>query len=255
MTDPVVSQDEVRDAVVNFWESRAADDEDEEAAPAQEGHRDEVISDSHMAEFGAILYEKLRETGLPETAIGTDGDLTDQTTDLPGYFRPAKDWDLVVVQDGHLIAAVEFKSQASSYGNNWNNRVEEAIGNAWDLRTAIDEGVIESPVRPWLGYFYLMGEQGTTEGKNTSLPAMRRKNMFSNLSYADRCEKLCLRLVEQDLYDEAAFILAEDEDREGAFRAPTEQLTFERFAASLVAHVEDFLDTHGKRQQRLETYE
>jgi hypothetical protein len=61
--------------------------------------------------------------------------------ELPGFFRPTKDWDMLVVHEGHLIAAVEFKSQRGpSFGNNFNNRTEEAIGNATDLWTAFREG-------------------------------------------------------------------------------------------------------------------
>ena len=56
---------------------------------------------------------------------------------LPGFFRAAKLWDLVVINDGQLIAALEFKSQAGpSLGNNFNNRAEEAIRSAHDLRMA-----------------------------------------------------------------------------------------------------------------------
>ena len=56
---------------------------------------------------------------------------------LPGFFRPTKEWDLVVVKNGHLIAAIEAKSQVGpSFGNNFNNRTEEAMGSALDIWTA-----------------------------------------------------------------------------------------------------------------------
>ena len=49
---------------------------------------------------------------------------------LPGFFRPTKLWDLLVINQGKLIAAIEFKSQVGpSFGNNANNRCEEALGN------------------------------------------------------------------------------------------------------------------------------
>ena len=54
--------------------------------------------------------------------------------ELPGFFRPTKEWDLLVVKDGHLIAVIEAKSQVGpSLGNNFNNRTEEAMGSAIDL--------------------------------------------------------------------------------------------------------------------------
>lgn len=64
---------------------------------------------------------------------------------LPSYFRPSKNWDLIVVANSRfhaasgdsggpvLYAALEFKSQDKSIGNNQNNRLEESIGNAHDF--------------------------------------------------------------------------------------------------------------------------
>ena len=53
---------------------------------------------------------------------------------LPGYFRPTKLWDLLVINQGRLVAALELKSQIGpSFGNNFNNRTEEALGTAIDF--------------------------------------------------------------------------------------------------------------------------
>ena len=54
---------------------------------------------------------------------------------LPGYYRPTKQWDVVVWgTDGAPLVCIELKSQnGPSYSNNANNRAEEAIGNAYDL--------------------------------------------------------------------------------------------------------------------------
>lgn len=110
------------------------------------GRRKEVTSGGHMAVFEGLLYDLLVDSGLPETAI-----YTGKSAELPGYYRPSKEWELVVLQEGDPVAAIEFKSQRSSFGNNWNNRVEEVVGTATDFRTAMEKGVIDSPVRPWLG--------------------------------------------------------------------------------------------------------
>ena len=48
--------------------------------------------------------------------------------------------------------AVEFKSQVGpSFGNNFNNRTEEAIGNAEDIWTAYREGRFGRHRAPLLG--------------------------------------------------------------------------------------------------------
>jgi type II restriction enzyme len=79
----------------------------------------------------------VRENGLAEAEIHFNR----SALTLPGYFRPTKLWDLLVMYQGRLIAAIELKSHIGpSFGNNFNNRTEEAIGTAVDLWTAFREG-------------------------------------------------------------------------------------------------------------------
>ena len=64
---------------------------------------------------------------------------------------------IVVVVDGNLIAAIELKSQVGpSFGNNFNNRTEEALGTAMDIWTAYREGAFCTSPAPWLGYLLLL---------------------------------------------------------------------------------------------------
>jgi len=54
----------------------------------------------------------------------------------------------VVIHEGHLIAAMKFKSQTGpSFGNNFNNRTEEAIGSATDLWASYREGAFKPSPR------------------------------------------------------------------------------------------------------------
>jgi hypothetical protein len=77
--------------------------------------------------------------------------------DLPGFFRPTKEWDLIVVKDGELVVVIEAKSQVGpSFGNNFNNRTEEAMGSALDLWTAFREGAFAKTAQPFLGYFFML---------------------------------------------------------------------------------------------------
>ena len=58
---------------------------------------------------------------------------------------------------GQLGAAIEFKSQVGpSFGNNFNNRSEEAIGSATDVWAAYREGAFRPSPRPFLGYLMLL---------------------------------------------------------------------------------------------------
>ncbi len=60
---------------------------------------------------------------------------------LPGFYRRTKNWDIVVTYKEILVAAIECKSQVGSFGNDFNNRTEEAIGNAVDLWRADMRGL------------------------------------------------------------------------------------------------------------------
>ena len=111
--------------------------------------------------------------------------------ELPGWYRAEKKWDLLVVADGNLAAGIELKSQVGSFGNNFNNRTEEAIGSATDLWAAYREGAFAPSPRPWLGYLMLLEEAPK------SLSAVKVKEPhfnvfpeFSGASYAKRYELL-----------------------------------------------------------------
>jgi hypothetical protein len=56
-------------------------------------------------------------------------------------------------------------------------------------------------------------------------------------------ELLCLRMVRQRLVDEAAFMISNDTiGINGEYTEPNEELEFERFARSLVSHVNAHAD-------------
>lgn len=58
---------------------------------------------------------------------------------------------------GELIAAIELKSQVGpSFGNNFNNRTEEAIGTAHDLWTAFREEAFGKQPRPFVGWLMMV---------------------------------------------------------------------------------------------------
>lgn len=65
--------------------------------------------------FVDLVFDLLTLNGVPNQCIYTNSDL-----ELPGFFRPNKKWDLLVVDNKELIIAIEFKSQVGpSFGNNY----------------------------------------------------------------------------------------------------------------------------------------
>lgn len=152
--------------------------------------------------------------------------------ELPGYYRPEKKWDLLVVHEGTLAAAIEFKSQVGSFGKNFNNRAEEAVGSATDVWTAYREGRF-GDVRPWLGYLFLL-EDAPESSKPIGArePFFRIDEAFRGASYKERYEVFCRRLVRERLYDAACFVTS-SEDPKSAIEEPASDLSFARFAAEI----------------------
>lgn len=126
---------------------------------------------------------------------------------LPGFYRRAKNWDIVVTFERILVAAIECKSQVGSFGNNFNNRTEEAIGNAVDLWRGYEAGYVGN-VRPWLGFVFVIehAPNSTSIVRDQGTPVYRTDPVFDNSSYIDRYGILFDRLVRERLYDATCLV-------------------------------------------------
>ena len=114
-------------AVQSYWDARRKNKEKQvKSGKIDAGTRGEVTGGTQMGALEVLVSDILCEAGLKKVDVRTRTAL-----ELPGYFRATKKWDLIVVSDGALVLAMEFKSQAGkSIGNNVNNRSEEAVGSA-----------------------------------------------------------------------------------------------------------------------------
>lgn len=226
--------DEVARAIRHFWSVRASQHEKQGATTGTKdsGTRGAVTGGKHLDGFISLLAKLLSEAGLPDSAVHT------RTTTLPGYFRATKDWDLVVTVDNHLLATIEFKAQVGSFGNNFNNRVEEALGNSTDLLTAYREGKFKPSQKPWLGWLMLLEDSPkSTAPVRVKEPYFEVFPEFKNTSYANRYELFCERLVRERLYDSTCFLMSnEATGLQGGYSEPNPELGFKVFATSLIAH-------------------
>lgn len=179
----------------------------------------------------------MRDAGL------TDAEIFVSKKTLPCYFRPSKDWDLIVKARDDLLAVIEIKAHVGSFGNNFNNRVEEALGNATDFWTAYREATFRPSARPWLGYLMMLEEhpKSVRPGRLKKLLHYPMRAEFQGISYAQRYEILCERLVRERWYDATCFLMSSQEGGlSGAYTEPNSELSFRNFAASLGAHVQAF---------------
>jgi hypothetical protein len=206
--DLVDYEQKAREAVKAFWGNReAARQKQIESGKADQGERAGVTAGKNMDGFLALVLDIIKANGLAHAEIHQNRAMLT----LPGYFRPTKRWDLLVMHKGELIAAIELKSQVGpSFGNNFNNRTEEAIGTAHDLWTAYREGAFGKQPRPFLGWLMMVEDAPRSrEPVRDSSPHFPVFEAFKGASYLERYNLLCQRLVQEQLYTAATIIAAE----------------------------------------------
>ncbi len=151
-----------------------------------------------------------------------------------------------MVSDNQLVTAMEFKSQVGpSFGNNFNNRSEEAIGSATDIWVAYREGRFGKSPAPFLGYFFLLEDCGKvrTPVRNKE-PYFMVDPVFDKASYSKRYELLCRRLVLERVYSAACLVMATNSQKTKITQSAAD-LNFTRFVAALRGHVVTFLGSKG----------
>jgi hypothetical protein len=221
-------------AIKHFWRTRdtQAQKQGSKTGSRDAGARTAVTGGHQMDGFISLVRDYLCENGLARAYV-----YCEKQIELPGWYRPEKKWDLLVVADGVFLAGIEFKSQVGSFGNNYNNRTEEAIGSATDIWAAYREGAFKPSARPWLGYMMLLEDAPeSTHPVKAQEPHFKVFPEFKNASYAKRYEILLTKLVRERLYDSACFLLSDAKNgSKGKYREPASELNFEKFMASLLA--------------------
>ncbi|MBA3009795.1 MAG: PaeR7I family type II restriction endonuclease [Proteobacteria bacterium] len=231
--------DQVAEAVQHFWRIRLKQDESQGSITGKRdaGTRTAVTGGAQLDGFIHLLGSILEDAGLPDHTIFK------KKTVLPGYFRPTKKWDLVVVADGELLASIELKSHVGpSFGNNFNNRVEEALGSATDIWTAYREGAFKPSQKPWLGWLMLLEDAPQSKSPvRVFAPHFKVFEKFKDASYAVRYELFCEHLVRERLYDATCLLLSgKDTGLNGGYSEPNAEVNFKNFAISLSAHAMAF---------------
>jgi len=143
--------DGMKKAVAFYWKTRDVQRKKQEGrGRIDQGLRSAVTGGAQMDGFIDLFTEFVIRAGIPKNCI-----FRKRAVELPGFYRPTKEWDMIIVHEQKLIAAIEAKSQVGpSFGNNFNNRVEEAIGSTQDLWTAFREKAYLDSPKPFLGYVF-----------------------------------------------------------------------------------------------------
>lgn len=203
---------------------------------SDQGERSGVTAGKNMDGFTELFIDIIHENGLNNVEIHQKRSVLT----LPGFFRPTKLWDLLVTHRGELIAAIELKSQVGpSFGNNFNNRTEEAIGTALDLWTAYREGAFGNQPRPFVGWLMLVedAEKSRSPIRDTS-PHFPLFEEFKGASYLQRYDLLCQKMMKEQLYTNATLIASPRTAIEsGSFSELSIMTGMRTFVSSLAGHV------------------
>lgn len=180
---------------------------------------------------------------------------------LPGFFRPSKAWDVVVLNNGELIAAIELKSIADSFGKNFNNRTEEVLGSGIDLQTAFEENAFAGLSRLFTGYLILVEDcPETLKSRQIQMKYfkvmkefMKNPEMFESdyskqdngffpkidgIGYMDRFDLMCKRLVQKQLYTSACVIKSpRTAINDGSYSKVSAETSIIVFLAELAAYI------------------
>jgi len=235
--DLVDYERKAHEAVQAFWGNReAARQKQIEAGKADQGERAGVTAGKNMDGFIALVLDIVRANGLAHAQIHQKR----AVLTLPGFFRSTKLWDLLVIDKGQLISAIEMKSQVGpSFGNNFNNRTEEAIGTAHDLWTAYREGAFGKQPRPFVGWLILVEDapesRAPVKAKSPHFPVFEE---FKAASYVKRYDLLCQKLIQERLYTTAALLTSPRSAAEtGEFSGLSPMTDLKTFVTSLAGHI------------------
>lgn len=218
-------------AVRKFWTTREKQTLDQDSKNIQDaGNRSAVTGGKQLDGFLELLYKVAVDTGIPEKCIFLKGNI------LPGFFRPTKDWDMLIISPTKkLISIIELKSQVGSFGNNFNNRTEEALGSAIDLWTAYREKAFPNQSAPWLGYFMLVEKSETsTKPVKISEPHFKSFAAFKNTSYIDRYKILCQKLMLERHYTQCGLLWTKNDY---TFGDVEQSISIDSFIRSFIGHL------------------
>lgn len=227
---------QAKKAVKAFWNNRTkARKKQITAGRADQGRRSEVTAGKNMNGFLDLITDIVRRNGLQDANIC----LKRRALTLPGFFRPTKVWDILVINEGRLVAAIELKSQVGSFGNNFNNRTEEALGTAVDFWTSYREGAFGETPRPFAGWLMLVEDcpasKSPVRDSSVHFPIFTE---FDGASYAERYNILCKKMVQEHLYTTASVLLSpRSASKTGAYSELSKLTGLTTFVTSLAGHI------------------
>ena len=211
-----LTRDDISEALAAYWGRKDLQNENSRiAGKVGAGTAGSVRGGHQFDPVAATLAKPFIEGGYAPHDVRIEGKLT-----LPGYYRPSKDWDVIITNRGTVAAAFELKALGGpSFGNNANNRIEEALGSATDTHQACVDGRFGAEL-PWLGYLIVVEDHAKSRrpSRPKSVVAGDLDPAWVGSSYQQRIALGVERMVAQRVYD-AACVLVSNKTDPGPLRA------------------------------------
>lgn len=216
---------QIQEAITHFWNTRT-----QQKGKKDSTNRSAVTGGKQLDGFLDLLSLVAIDMGIPKECIYLKGN------HIVGFFRPTKDWDLLIISPNNkLISVIELKSQVGSFGNNFNNRTEEALGSAVDFWTAFKENAYPHQSAPWLGYLMLVEKsEKSTKPVRVSEPHFKVFPEFIGCSYLDRYKFLCQKLMLERHYNQCCLLWSKEDESYGDV---ADELSIESFINSFKGHL------------------
>lgn len=225
-------QNELKKAVRFYWRTRSEQSKKQDSLGRTDaGTRGQVTGGKHLDGFARLVVEVGVAAGFDKSEI-----FTNTAVPIPGYYRPQKNWDVVFLHEGKLVAAIELKSQSGSFGNNFNNRSEEVVGVSRDFWLAYRERAFGVSESPWLGYFFFLEDsESSTRPVSLQKSPLAPMSIFEQSSYLRRYEILCERLMLERDYNATALLVSSKDGK--AVKDGGPNVTAYAFFKSLYSHL------------------
>ncbi len=163
------------------------------------GHGAPIVGRNDLQELIGAVVDGLVGAGIERANIRTR-----ELIDLPGTYRSAMVWDLLLLDEGIPVGAIDFVSQVgSSFGRNYNNRISDMVAVAADFNRAYARDPV-SAYKPCLGKVFVLEEC------EESIKLLRRSARagflaadapLAALSIRDRYLEVFRRLLGDRMYD------------------------------------------------------
>lgn len=193
---------------------------------------------SRLEGFHALVSRILADNGLPAARVHAGQGLA-----LPGFFLPTRPWDIVVMHEGRLVAALAIRARtARSLENGFVTLGEEALCTGKEMDALCRRQAFGPGLRPWSGWLvFLEDGPALTQPVTVAPTLLQAVPEYRHGTHAEWYELLLRKLERERLFDTCALLLCPEElEQSGSYREPALELGGRRLLAHLASHAGAF---------------